>query len=126
MPHSDISAAFAAMSHEPKINRRGFVRPTLTCLPFVPRDNKYYKMVSKYGKLYRVCLFGKVLRILLAQIVLGSDYSEFVKGLLQPVLRNVGLKKSLKRKKKNRQNDLWTSQGMHFSYMYLGSRETNS
>ena len=109
MPHSDISAAFAAMSHEPKINRRGIVRPALTCLPFVPRDNKHYKMVSKYGKLYRVCLFGKVLRILLVQIVLGSHYSESVKGLLQPVLRNVGLKKSLKRKKKNRQNDLWTS-----------------
>ena len=34
-------------SREPIINRRGFVRPTLTCLPFAPRDSNYYKMVSQ-------------------------------------------------------------------------------
>ena len=56
------------------------------------------------------CPFGKVLRVLLAQIVLGSDYSGSVKELrrlLQPVLRNVSLKKSLKNRKEE-QNDLWT------------------
>ena len=42
------------------------------------------KMVSKYGKLSETssfCPFGKVLRVLLAQIVLGSDYSGSVKEL---------------------------------------------
>ena len=81
------------------------------------------KMVSKCGKLSGTsifCLFGKVLRLLVAQIVLGSDYSGSVKELLQPVLRNVGLKKSLK-KKEERQNDLPSdsflvvSQGIHLA-----------
>ena len=36
-----------ATSREPIINRRGFARPVLTCLPFAPRDNNYYKMVSQ-------------------------------------------------------------------------------
>ena len=42
------------------------------------------KWFPKYGKLSGTssfCLFGKVLRVLLAQIVLGSDYSGFVKEL---------------------------------------------
>ena len=54
------------------------------CIYFAPRDNNYYKMVSKYGKLCRTssfCSFGKVLRVLLAQTILGSDYSGFVKEL---------------------------------------------
>ena len=41
-------------------------------------------MVSKYGKLSgpsSFCPFGNVLRVLLAQIVLGSDYSGSVKEL---------------------------------------------
>ena len=41
------------------------------------------------------------------QIVLGSDYSGSMKEL-QPVLRNVSLKKSLKKNRKEEQNDLWT------------------
>ena len=63
------------------------------CLPFAPRDN-YYKMVSQIWEVVRdfspFCPFGNVLRVLLAQIVLGSDHSGSVKelrGLLQPVLR---------------------------------------
>ena len=45
MPHSDISATTAAfaMLRKPEINRRGFARPALTCLPSTPRDNNYYK-----------------------------------------------------------------------------------
>ena len=45
--------------------------------------NNYYKIV-KYGKLSGTSSlypFGKVLRVLLAQIVLGSDYSGSVKEL---------------------------------------------
>ena len=41
-------------------------------------------MVSKYGKLSgpsSFCPFGKVLRVLLAQIVLCSDYSGSLKEL---------------------------------------------
>ena len=70
------------------------------------------KWFPKYGKLSGTCSFwpfGKVLRVLLAQIVLGSDYSGSVKELqrlLQPVLRYVSLKKSLK--KKNRKKDKMT------------------
>ena len=117
MPHSNISATTAAFatSREPTINRCGFTRPTVTCLPFAPCDNKYYKMVSKYGKLSGTssfCPFGKVPRVLLVQIILGSDYSGSMKELqrlLQPVLRNVSLKKSLKKKnRKEEQNGLWT------------------
>ena len=44
---------------------------------------------------------GRCTKSLLAQIVLGSDYSVSVKGLLQPVLRNVSLNR------KEEQNDLW-------------------
>ena len=76
------TVAFAT-SHEPKINRRGFSRPALTCLLFVPRDNDYYIMVSKYGEFSGTssfCPFGQVLRVLLAQIILGSDYSGSVKN----------------------------------------------
>ena len=49
------------------------------------------------GKLSGTCPFGKVLR-LLAQIILGSDYSgsvEELRRLLTPVLRKGGIKKSL-------------------------------
>ena len=66
------------------------------------------KWFPKYGKLSGTssfCPFGNVLRVLLAQIVLGSDYSGSVKELrllLQPVLRYVSLKKSLKKKKKKK------------------------
>ena len=68
------------------------------------------KWFPKYGKLSGTssfCPFGNVLRVLLAQIVLGSDYSGSVKELrllLQPVLRYVSLKKSLKKKKKKKKN----------------------
>ena len=54
------------------------------CLPFAPRDNSYCKWFPKYGKLSGTSSFypfGKVLRVLLAQIVLGSDYSGSVKEL---------------------------------------------
>ena len=69
------------------------------------------KWLPKYGKLSGTssfCPFGKVLRVLLAQIVLGSDCSGSVKELqrlLQPVVRNVSLKIS---KKKNRKKDKTT------------------
>ena len=79
------------------------------------------KWFPKYGKLpgtSSFCPFGNVLRVLLAQIVLGSDYSRSVKELrrlLQLVLRYVSLKKSLnkkkkkkKKKKKNRKKDKTT------------------
>ena len=52
-----------------------------------------------------VCPFCKVLRVLLAHIILGSDYSGSVKEvqrLLMSVLRKVSLKKSLKKKKKKK------------------------
>ena len=69
---------------EPIINRRGFARPALTCLPFAPRDNNYYKMVSQIWEVVGTssfCPFGNVLRVLLAQIILGSDYRGSVKEL---------------------------------------------
>ena len=69
---------------EPIINRRGFARPALTWLPFAPRDNNYCKMVSQIWEVVGTssfCPFGNVLRVLLAQIVLGSDYSGSVKEL---------------------------------------------
>ena len=56
----------------------------LTCLPFAPRDNNYYKTVSQIWEVVGTssfCPFGNVLRVLLAQIVLGSDYSGSVKEL---------------------------------------------
>ena len=40
-------------SHEPIINRRDFARPALTCYPFAPRDNNYYKMVSQIWEVVR-------------------------------------------------------------------------
>ena len=63
------------------------------CLPFAPCDNSYYKMISQIWEVVRdfspFCPFGNVLRVLLAQIVLGNDHSGSVKelrGLFQPVL----------------------------------------
>ena len=62
-------------------------------------------MFSKYGKLSGTSSFspfGKV-RVLLAQIILGSDYSGSVKELgrlLQPVLRNVSLLRRIGKKNK--------------------------
>ena len=53
-------------------------------LTICARDNHYYKMASKHGKLTgtsSICPFGKVLRVLLVQIVLGSDYSGSMKEL---------------------------------------------
>ena len=58
------------------------MRPALTCLPFAPRDSNT-KWFPKYGKLSGTSSFypfGNVLRVLLAQIVLGSDYSGSVKN----------------------------------------------
>ena len=68
--------------------------------------------------------------ILLMQIILGSDYSGYVKEiqwLLQPVLRKVILKKSLRNKKKDKMTYQPVSQGTHFSYVLGGvllGRET--
>ena len=64
------------------------------------------KWFPKYGKLSGTssfCPFGKVLRVLLAQIVLGSDYSGSVNTVITLAsLRNVSLKKSLKNRKKDK------------------------
>ena len=52
-----------------------------------------------------LCAFEKVIRFLLAQIVLGSDYSPSVKELrrlLQPVLSKASLNKSLKKKNRKK------------------------
>ena len=86
MPHSDISATTAAFAtlRKPEINRRGFARPTLMCLPFTPRDNNYYKYGFQIWEVVGTssfCPFGKVLRVLLAQIVLCSHYSGSMKEL---------------------------------------------
>ena len=51
-------------------------------IEFAPHDNNYYKMVSKkLSGTSSFFPFGKVLRVLLAQIVLGSDCSGSVKEL---------------------------------------------
>ena len=63
------------MSRKPKSNRCGFMRPVLTCLPLAPHDNGKLSGSSSF------CPFGKVLRFLLAQIILGSDDSGPMKEL---------------------------------------------
>ena len=66
--------------------------------------------MGKLSGTFSLCPFEKVMRLLLAQIVLGSDYSPSVKELrrlLQPVLSKASLNKSLK---KNRKKDKTTLQ----------------
>ena len=56
------------------------------CLQFVPRDKNYYKWFPNMGKVSgpcSFCPFVKVLRFLLVQIILVSDYSGSVKELQQ-------------------------------------------
>jgi len=111
MPHSDISATTAAFATlcKPEINRRGFARPAPPSRAYRLRHVTITitNMFSKYGKLSgpsSFCPFGKVLRVLWAQIVLCSHYSGSVKELrwlLQPVLRNVSLKKCQKKNRKD-------------------------
>ena len=67
--------------------------------------------MEKLSKTSSLCPFEKVLRFLLVQILLGSDYSASVKELQQfirPVLKYVSLNKYLKNTKEE-QNDSWTA-----------------
>ena len=80
------------------------MRPALTgyCLRHVTIP--ITKWFPKYGT-SSFCPFGNILGVLLAQVVLGSDCSGSMKelrGLLQPVLRKAGLKKSLKKRKEKK------------------------
>ena len=71
---------------------------------------KWFPNMGKLSGTSSLCPFEKVIRFLLAQIVLGSDYSPSVKELrrlLQPVLSKASLNKSLKNKK-NRKKDKTT------------------
>ena len=60
---------------------------------------KWFPNMGKLSGTSSLCPFEKVIRFLLAQILLGSDYSPSVKELrrlLQPVLSKASLNKSLK------------------------------
>jgi len=84
MPFSDISVTTAAfaMSHEPKIIGSALRGPPSRAYHLhhatITITKWFLNMGSCPGSCF--CLFGQVLRVLLAQIVLGSDYSGSIKN----------------------------------------------
>ena len=70
-------------SREPIINRRGFARPAPSrayrLRHVIVTITKWFPKYGKLSETSSLCPFGNVLRVLLAQIVLGSDYAQ--KGL---------------------------------------------